>query len=201
MSSDMDNFIDKFWGVVVALIIGGIIILTIGQVTWSFVEPFIASEQRKCEINLEKDNKEYSNYCDSEGRVVNKDEIAKRKSEKIEQERLASLTPKQRCEEKHTSFADEDGGYTTYDCYENGNYCSTYISPRDPLGSGTMTCWSPEDDECLIKGNVSFSSGEKIYHMPDQKYYGITSINRDYGERLFCSEQEAINAGWRKSYE
>lgn len=52
---------------------------------------------------------------------------------------------------------------------------------------------------CDIKGNISIDSGERIYHVPGQKYYRDTKIRSDYGERWFCSEAEARNAGWRKS--
>lgn len=56
-------------------------------------------------------------------------------------------------------------------------------------------------DGCDIKGNVAFDSGEKIYHLPNQKYYSETVINTNYGERWFCTEEEALENGWRKSYE
>jgi micrococcal nuclease len=49
------------------------------------------------------------------------------------------------------------------------------------------------DSECRIKGNVN-SSGEKIYHIESGRYYKITKP-----EEWFCSEQEAIDAGFRKS--
>ncbi len=52
--------------------------------------------------------------------------------------------------------------------------------------------------ECTIKGNIS-SSGEKIYHMLGQRYYERTKIDENKGERWFCSEEEAISSGWRKS--
>ena len=52
---------------------------------------------------------------------------------------------------------------------------------------------------CNIKGNVSVSSGERIYHVPGQRYYGETIIRSEYGERWFCSEQEARQAGWRRA--
>lgn len=58
-------------------------------------------------------------------------------------------------------------------------------SPAEPQGA------------CNIKGNVS-SSG-RIYHLPGQKYYGETRITESRGERWFCSEQEAIFAGWRRA--
>lgn len=56
----------------------------------------------------------------------------------------------------------------------------------------------PPSTECVIKGNIS-SSGEKIYHMPGQRYYEKTKVEEGKGERWFCSEEEAVRAGWRKS--
>ena len=52
---------------------------------------------------------------------------------------------------------------------------------------------------CGIKGNISINSGERIYHMPGQKYYFATRINLLRGEKWFCSELAARAAGWRKS--
>lgn len=51
---------------------------------------------------------------------------------------------------------------------------------------------------CNIKGNIS-NKGEKIYHVPGQQYYDKTVITPSKGERMFCTEQEAVDAGWRKS--
>jgi micrococcal nuclease len=51
---------------------------------------------------------------------------------------------------------------------------------------------------CVIKGNIS-ASGEKIYHVPGQRYYEQTVIEPEKGERWFCTEEEAVTAGWRKS--
>ncbi len=56
----------------------------------------------------------------------------------------------------------------------------------------------PTDGSCQIKGNIS-SKGEKIFHIPGGRWYKNTKINITKGERMFCSEQEAISAGWRKS--
>lgn len=52
---------------------------------------------------------------------------------------------------------------------------------------------------CKIKGNISIETGERIFHVPEQKYYAQTKISPQYGERWFCSEFEARAAGWRKS--
>lgn len=51
---------------------------------------------------------------------------------------------------------------------------------------------------CNIKGNIN-ARGEHIYHMPGQEYYDRTLITTRKGERWFCSEEEAVAAGWRKA--
>jgi endonuclease YncB( thermonuclease family) len=57
---------------------------------------------------------------------------------------------------------------------------------------------SEQSGACNIKGNIS-RKGERIYHMPGQKYYAQTRISIGKGERWFCLEQEARAAGWRWS--
>lgn len=52
---------------------------------------------------------------------------------------------------------------------------------------------------CNIKGNISYYTGERIYHVPGQEYYFVTRIDPLKGERWFCSEHEAQAAGWRRS--
>lgn len=52
--------------------------------------------------------------------------------------------------------------------------------------------------DCDIKGNIN-SKSEKIYHLPNCKSYSLTKIDESSGERMFCSEREAITAGWRKA--
>jgi hypothetical protein len=62
----------------------------------------------------------------------------------------------------------------------------------------TTNAASAQSGECVIKGNVN-TQGERIYHMPGQKYYDETRISASHGERWFCSEEEARSAGWRRS--
>ncbi|WP_342633933.1 thermonuclease family protein [Microvirga calopogonii] len=50
--------------------------------------------------------------------------------------------------------------------------------------------------DCRIKGNIS-AKGEKIYHLPGSRAYDRTVVNEAAGERWFCSESDAITAGWR----
>ena len=48
---------------------------------------------------------------------------------------------------------------------------------------------------CAIKGNVTEHG--RIYHMPWSPWYGKVKIEETNGEHWFCSEAEAISAGWR----
>ncbi|MBN8279042.1 MAG: thermonuclease family protein [Gammaproteobacteria bacterium] len=67
--------------------------------------------------------------------------------------------------------------------------------PRE-VGSPT---WAPPvtpKSGCSIKGNIN-SKGERIYHVPGRGSYAQTEINEAAGERWFCSEDEARQAGWR----
>jgi micrococcal nuclease len=52
---------------------------------------------------------------------------------------------------------------------------------------------------CVIKGNISQGTGEKIYHVPGGAFYDQTVIDPARGERWFCTEAEAVANGWRKS--
>jgi len=58
----------------------------------------------------------------------------------------------------------------------------------------TATKVSPNG--CPIKGNIN-GRGERIYHTPWSRDYTKTRINLSAGERWFCTESEAIGAGWR----
>jgi len=70
----------------------------------------------------------------------------------------------------------------------NGKAATAPIVPLVGVSSGS--------DGCNIKGNIN-SSGERIYHVPGQEHYVRTQITLNKGERWFCSEAEALAAGWR----
>ncbi len=52
--------------------------------------------------------------------------------------------------------------------------------------------------QCRIKGNIN-RKGERIYHVPSGQWYDRSRIDPAKGERWFCSEAEARNAGWRRA--
>jgi micrococcal nuclease len=71
--------------------------------------------------------------------------------------------------------------------------CGAVVRPVSPAASA-----APSDD-CTIKGNISYTTGEKIYHTLGQEDYRATVIDTTKGERWFCTESEAEVAGWRKA--
>lgn len=87
----------------------------------------------------------------------------------------------------HTCFAAEAAG---------GAVAALPSSPSaTPQSSSTS---SGPANGCKIKGNIN-SQGEKIYHMPGGRYYESTQIDLPQGERWFCTERQAKDAGWRAS--
>lgn len=56
---------------------------------------------------------------------------------------------------------------------------------------------NPVDPKCVIKGNNR--EGKKIFVLPGCKGYGNTDIEKDLGDQWFCSETEAIGAGYQKA--
>ena len=58
---------------------------------------------------------------------------------------------------------------------------------------------APAQGRCNIKGNISYNSGRRLYHMPGDPDYAATRISTARGERWFCSEAEARAAGWRRA--
>jgi hypothetical protein len=69
---------------------------------------------------------------------------------------------------------------------------SSSAAPSCPTG-----CTEPPTG-CVIKGNISSKTLEKIYYLPGDPGYDQTVIDPDYGERWFCTEAEAQANGWRR---
>ncbi len=53
------------------------------------------------------------------------------------------------------------------------------------------------DPSCIIKGAVTPAG--KVYQIPGCAFYNKTNITTSRGERWFCNEAEAQEAGWRKA--
>lgn len=79
---------------------------------------------------------------------------------------------------------------------EIGMWQGEFIVPWEWRKGERLSAKKPSiTGDCLIKGNIS-SSG-KIYHTPASPWYSRTKINEAKGERWFCTEEEALAAGWR----
>ncbi|MGB2925695.1 MAG: cold shock domain-containing protein [Limnothrix sp.] len=74
---------------------------------------------------------------------------------------------------------------------------STTSNPASPSTSSPSATTSVIPQNCDIKGNISYPDGKKFYHKPGDRDYAKVEIFTNEGERWFCSEQEAINAGWK----
>jgi hypothetical protein len=65
--------------------------------------------------------------------------------------------------------------------------CSNSVS--DGSNDISQNCNDPQ-----IKGNLTTYNCEKIYHVPGGQFYDVT-----IAEEIFCTEEEAEDAGYRKS--
>ena len=90
---------------------------------------------------------------------------------------------------------------------KRGLWAGTFEDPSDwrrrrrggqgeTLPGAEMPRATHEAMTCTIKGNIA-RSGERIYHLPESRDYARVMIDERAGERMFCSEAEALAAGWR----
>lgn len=73
------------------------------------------------------------------------------------------------------------------------------IADKIVSGKSPSIIHSITKPNCKIKGNISQTSGKKYYHVPGMEDYESTVIDSKYGEKWFCTEQEAISQGWVKA--
>lgn len=57
----------------------------------------------------------------------------------------------------------------------------------------------PKNPNCLIKGNVTYDGTARVYRFVGCRDYSKTVIERFRGDDYFCSEKEAIDAGFTKA--
>ncbi|MEM9496569.1 MAG: thermonuclease family protein [Pseudomonadota bacterium] len=97
-------------------------------------------------------------------------------------------------------------------------YSGDYVPQEDKARSARLGVWQSNNqppwefrkerwreainqsprEGCPIKGNISQNG--QIYHTPWSPWYNRTKINEAKGERWFCDELEAVQAGWRAPY-
>lgn len=80
----------------------------------------------------------------------------------------------------------------------HGLWAGRFERPEDwRRATRTTEVQGAANPDCAIKGNISKSG--RIYHLPGQQHYDATIIRETQGERWFCSESEAQEAGWRRA--
>ncbi|MDR0462697.1 MAG: hypothetical protein LBG64_00550 [Pseudomonadales bacterium] len=57
---------------------------------------------------------------------------------------------------------------------------------------------APNPENCLIKGDVN-SRGQRIYYLPECTHYDLIVVNPLNGDAWFCTEEDAIEAGFTLS--
>eukprot|EP00955_Chlamydomonas_euryale_P043963 352766-Chlamydomonas_euryale.AAC.4 len=66
--------------------------------------------------------------------------------------------------------------------------------PAPAAGAAERSC--ADGAPPAIKGNIG-KGGNKLYHVPGGRSYGLVKIDTDAGERYFCSAADAEAAGWK----
>ena len=71
--------------------------------------------------------------------------------------------------------------------------------PAPPTGGSAVDCDYSGTPDSVIKGNVDQRTGQHVYHVPGSMFYSTTVVDEAQGDRWFCTEVEAIEAGWKRS--
>ena len=79
-----------------------------------------------------------------------------------------------------------------------GVWSGDFQTPWDYRATRWSATAQTAPEGCPIKGNIS--SNGRIYHAPWSPRYARTRIDESKGERWFCTEAEALAAGWRAPY-
>lgn len=64
---------------------------------------------------------------------------------------------------------------------------------------GMCVSMNPPNAKCTIKGNIDTATGKKIYHTKSCNQYDEVELNLAFGEKWFCSETDASEAGFKKA--
>lgn len=67
------------------------------------------------------------------------------------------------------------------------------------INSGQCVSMTPSDKRCVIKGNVDDDTQKKRYYSPNCIYYKQVQIDLSSSDQWFCTESEAMKAGFVKA--
>jgi endonuclease YncB( thermonuclease family) len=100
------------------------------------------------------------------------------------------------------AFVRYSNGYVAEEANARVAKLGIWQGAATPAWEFRAQAWTAHVEEapngCAIKGNITASG--HIYHMPWSPWYDKVRINGHAGKRWFCTEAEAVAAGWRPAY-
>lgn len=97
------------------------------------------------------------------------------------------------------AFVRYSGEYVAAEASARDNRAGIWQAQNVPAWDFRHSSWQTAINTapggCAIKGNISKKG--QIYHVPWSTWYEKVKIDASRGERWFCSEAEALAAGWR----
>lgn len=97
------------------------------------------------------------------------------------------------------AFVQYSQSYVTHEAAARQEKSGIWQGRAEPAWSFRGAKWQTAEhsapEGCAIKGNITANG--KIYHVPWGEWYGKVKVEAGKGERWFCSEAEAVAAGWR----
>ncbi len=80
---------------------------------------------------------------------------------------------------------------------ELGLWRGDFVRPEDWRRGARLPGESTDTVSCVVKGTVT-AEEQKIFYIPSDEDYNAIAIDPARGERMFCSDDEAILAGWTR---
>jgi endonuclease YncB( thermonuclease family) len=78
-----------------------------------------------------------------------------------------------------------------------GLWRGDFISPGDWRQGARLPGETTDTIFCVVKGAIK-EDDQRIFYIPSDEQYEQITIDPDKGERMFCSDDEAILAGWSR---
>ena len=78
-----------------------------------------------------------------------------------------------------------------------GLWRGAFIPPGDWRQGARLPGETTDTVFCVVKGAIN-EKDQRIFYIPSDERYGEVTIDPDKGERMFCSDDEAILAGWSR---
>lgn len=78
-----------------------------------------------------------------------------------------------------------------------GLWRGDFIAPKEWRKGGRLPGETTDTTFCVVKGAIT-EDQQKIFYIPSDESYNEIKVDRAKGERMFCSDDEAILAGWNR---